>query len=600
MIKISRMTRNTNANTDRALRICALAILLALLSIVPSTASAGVDLLFVNGAVYTANEHDAVAEALAVKDGRIVFVGSAAEGEDYRAEAGEVVDLAGGLLLPGFFDTHIHTPGKMWMDLFDIDLTGATSIEETVAAIRASIAKKPDKDVYHGFGCPTWVFTGDEAVKGPKKERLDELCPDKPVYIYSYDGHSMWVNSRAIEASGITAATEPPPGGVIEIDDVTGKPWGTLREAASTLTPRFAYDSLEMSQALAEFQASMNALGYTSLLSVAAMWDMLPVPFEEFHRMDVLRELTLKINAAAIFDATDDIGARVASILAMKERYDGRYLTLTTAKFFADGVVDSHTAWLLDPYEDEPTSRGTPFWEQGRLNEAFSAVNAAGLQAHIHSIGDAAARSALDAMEYARAQLPGIDRRNAITHLQIVGPDDLGRFAELSVVASTQPYWHYREPDFWEPVEYKALGARAKKQYPLKSLADTGAILTFSSDSPVTTVPNPLVAIETGVTRNMATPAEFGRAEIDGMDDPAYLLGPAERLSVREMIRGFTINSAYATFRENETGSLEVGKAADLVVLDTNILEIDPIKINEAKVLRTYLDGRLVYLRNED
>ena len=546
------------------------------------------DIVFENGTIYTADAEGSRAEFLAVRDERILFVGSRQEGQDYIAEDTETVDMQGGLMLPGFFDTHVHLPGNLWLDLFDFDFRGASTLDDVMARIEDYVSENPEKEAYFGFGYPTDVFPGDEAHKGPRKERLDMICPDKPVAIFSFDGHAVWLNSQALEHAGITASTVEPSAGVIEKDEA-GELWGTLKEGATILAPKLRYSPEEMLAAIRRYQARLASYGFTSILAVPGLGSLFDVPWDELALLNASHELTLKVNGAVLVAPGYDLEKRLGEIRTMKRKYEGGYLRLNTVKLFADGVVDARTAYLLDPYEGEEEYRGEPFWRQEVLNETVAGINAAGLQAHVHCIGDAAARSALDAFEYAKRRAPAVDSRNTITHLQVVHEHDLPRFQALGVIASTQPYWHYRKAGYWSLVEFAALGARAEREYPLRSLSDAGARLSFSSNSPVTIDPIPVVAMETGVTRNSAAAA--------GMDDTIQLLNPAERLTIEDMIRGFTVDAAFATFCEDRTGSLETGKAADLAILDRNILAIPAEEIGDAEVVRTYVDGRLVYER---
>ncbi len=578
-----------------------LAVLFGVLA-APARAADPADLFFENGVIYTVDAADRVVEALAVRDGRIVFVGSRREGEGYIGAGTRVVDLGGKLMLPGFCDSHVHTPGTYVSGLFDFDLTGILDPGEAEAVIREYVEKNPEQEIYWGIGYESnmsYGGGGEEARKGPKKERLDAICPDRPMLILASDGHAMWLNSKALELSGIDAATPDPQGGRIERDDESGEPWGTLKDMALTLTPRFTFDTGEMVAAVKMFQAELNSYGVTSIFTVPAFGGVLDVPLDALRRMDRDGGLTVKVRAGVVFDGIDDFAEKEREIREIRSRYDGDFLKVTAVKFFVDGAVNMRTAHMLEPYADDPDNYGIRAWEQDRLNEAVAAVNAWGLQAHIHAVGDAAVRAALDACAYAARHAPAGDYRNAVTHLQIVDPADIGRFAALGVVASTQPYWHFKEPDYWESEEYTTIGERAERQYPLASLHETGALLAFSSDTPVSVQPNPLAAIQIGVTRNLTSAWAYDVPEIVDMDDPTYLLNPAERLPVREMIRGFTANGAYATFADRETGTLEVGKAADLAVFDTNILEADPLRIEKAKVLRTYVDGKLVYGEEE-
>lgn len=551
--------------------------------------SAAPSTYFENGTIYTADAQDTVAEALAIEDGKIVFVGSAAEGASYRESAEEVVDLEGGMLLPGFIDAHIHS---VTPEFFDFLLVDAFSLDDTLAAIESYVKANPDQDFYQGFGYYTSIFEGEELVKGPKKERLDEICADKPMFIYSYDGHAAWLNSKCFEVANITETTASTPGGEIVKDPATGELWGTLKDTAMSLLPPISLPDEELAAALQGFQAELNGFGYTSIMTLPGN-GFFPVPFEGYAKLEAENKLTLRVRGAGLVTSWQT-EQDIADVAALK-KYDSELVKLTTAKLFLDGVVDSESALLLEPYESDPDYYGASVWTAETLNEAVAAINDEGIQAHSHAIGDGAVRMALDAAEYSQNQGAGEDYRNAITHLQLVAEEDLARFHELNVVAVAQPYWHYKEPEFWKTVEYPLLGERAETQYPLESFLDNDATLALSSDYPVTVVPNPFVALEIAVTRNMPDGSDYDLPNIEDVDDPQYLLGPEERLDVKDGIKGFTIGGAYSMFAEGETGTLEVGKSADLIVIDQDLFAVDPLAISDTQVLQTYLKGYRVY-----
>ena len=553
------------------------------------------DLLFVNGSIYTIDGADSRAESLAVRDGRIVFVGSEKEALSFKGKRTEVVDLKGGLLLPGFADAHIHAPGPLTAKLFDFDLSGLFEIDPVIRVIEETVKSNPDGEMYLGWGYPTSAFTGPEGSKGPRKERLDAVCADRPMIVLANDCHSVWMNSKAFEVYGLTADSASPAGGVIEKDENTGRLWGVLKDAAMNLVKDVRVPREKMIAVLEEFQNLMHSLGYTSITAMAGTF--IPVigdiPWEEFRELEKRGRLTLKVNGSHCLLAADDLEEKINEAEKLRDRYNSEFLRLNTIKVFADGVIDLRTAYLLEPYADIPESRGEPGWEREQLYEALARANKAGFQVHVHAIGDAAVRLTLDACEYAGRVAR--DRRNVITHLQMVSPLDWPRFKSLAVAACVQPYWHMKQPEYWKPVEHQALGERAERMYPLKSLFEAGAVVVSSSDSPITMRPDPLVAIQSGVTRNIVVGEEYGVPDIADPDDPACLLGADQRVSVGEMIRSFTANSAYAAFRERETGRLEAGKQADMVVLDKNILTCPPLEIHEARVLKTYVNGQLVY-----
>lgn len=574
-----------------------LTVMLALSACGAALAEEAADVLFQNGYIYTVDAEDSVAQALAVKDGRIIFVGSGAEAAAYQGAETQVVDLDGRMMMPGLIDSHMHS---VMPEFFDFNLLGKTTLPDILAAVEQYVNEHPDKEAYNGFGYMTNVFEGEELEKGPRKERLDEIVSDKPLAIAAFDGHAMWANSKFFEVHGITYETASPRGGVVEKDEATGEVWGTLKDSAIALRGGNIYDQETLQRELPNFVAILNSFGYTSIMTLPAFGTM-PVPFDAYRALEEAGNLDIKVHGAiSVMDFRKE--EDIQRMLDAAETYNSEMVKMKTAKFFMDGVVDAHTAYLLDPYDDMPDSHGMAGWDLDVLQDVYTQVNEAGIQIHTHAIGDAALRMSLDAMEYAQTQAPG-DHRNAVTHLQVVDEADIPRLGQLGVVAVVQPFWHYRQPMYWDVVEEPAIGERASREYPLKSFLDTGAVLAASSDYPVTTVPNAFEAMEIGVTRNMPLTStdvkNYGMEPITDIDDPTYLLTPEERLSIQEMIRAYTAGGAYLLFEEDEIGTLEVGKAADLVILDQNLLEIDPLDIASTKVLQTYVNGALVYSADE-
>ena len=543
----------------------------------PPDAFTNVDLYFENGIIYTVDDDDSIVQALAVKDGIIVFAGSADAGKRYKEAAAEIIDLKGGMLLPGFIDGHIHTVTPEFFDFvhfldFNLDVTLQTIVNYLNA--------HPIQEVYYGFGYNVNIFEGEEILKGPKKERLDAICSDKPLIIYSLDGHTIWLNSKGFEYCKITKDTPCPTGGEIVKDEQTGELWGVLTNSAMSLVPDPFLEADRLSIVLQNFQSDLNALGYTSIMTLPGN-GFLGVYWDGYQQLERERLLTLRVRGAKIIKPwswEEDM----AHIKTLRNKYNSKLVKITAAKFFIDGIIASRTAYLLQPYQGSDFC-GESMWEQNALNSAITIMNREGFQTHTHVMGDASAKMALDAAQYANCP----DCRNVLTHLPLIDPSDFSRFKALNVIPVIQPYWFFKQFNYWEPVEYAALGSRAEKEWPLQSYINQGAKVVFSSDFPVTNPPDPFVAIEIGVTRN--------KPKVADIEDSTYLLWPEERADVRNMIRGFTAHAAYSMFEEKVTGTLEVGKSADMVVIDQDLFSIYPSKISNTKVLRTYFRGKLVY-----
>ena len=557
------------------------------------------DIIMMNGVVYTADSQDTVYQAVAVKGEKILFVGSNEQIVAYSNDDTEIIDLQGKMVIPGLIDSHIHPPGIALTELYEVQLFGINTLDGYLAAVRNFIQQHPDAKAVFGQGWLWSAFTGDDLNKGPRKEYLDAVAPDIPIILRAMDGHSWWVNSRALVLSGITSETQAPEGGVIEKDAVSGELWGTVKESAISLVMQPQYTLEQYIQAMVAFQSKMHSFGITGMLAILGRF--MPLILQALSHLGQQGQLALHVRGAIMVQPQDDLDGQLEAIGDLQTEYHSANFRITTAKFFADGVVEGGTSYLLAPYTlatgKGPAYYGRFLWDGGRLDEAFAAANQRGLQIHVHSIGDGATRKVLDAFAAARLLAPAGDFRNTITHLQLVDQGDIERFKQLQVIASVQPYWHFKGPNWWHNVDYRLLGARAEYEYPLQSFIDAGVPTISSSDYPITPVPNPLFAIETGVTRNIFDGRVYGVEDITDRDDERYLLNKAERVTVAAMLRSFTINGAYALFAEQETGSLEAGKQADMVVLDQNLFAINPVDIDKVKVLRTYFAGRLVYHR---
>ena len=537
---------------------------------------AAADLVFRNGSVYTVDAARSWASAVGVRDGRIVYVGTDSLPAGLIGPGTELVDLAGRMLLPGFQDGHVH-PVESGVALGLCDLHDAATVDAVSAAIRAWAAAHPRAAWVRGGGWELPLFPAGN----PSKALLDRLVPDRPAMLWAADGHSAWVNSRALALAGITRETSDPPNGRIERDP-RGEPSGTLRESAADL----ADDALppitdaEYATGLARADSLASGFGITTMFSARTDEAQL----RALSAADRSGTLTVRVVAALeVPGAGGD--TLIARLHAWRTRYASAHVHPTAAKLFQDGVIESGTAALLAPYLGRGGSgAGTPVRDQATLDRLAIALDRAGFQIHVHAIGDRAIRMALDALARARAANGVHDLRHGITHLELIDPADIPRFRELGVVANFEPLWADGDEYLTKLTEPFLGPARSRWLYPIASVVRSGAVVTGGSDWSVSSL-DPLEGIEVGVTH---------RDPSDTVTAPWH---PAERVDLPTMIALYTINAAWAHHMDRETGSIEVGKLADLVVLDRNLFAAPPSRIHEALVLRTLLEGRTVFRR---
>lgn len=532
------------------------------------------ELVLRHGAIYPAAIDSGKVETLAVRDGRVVYAGDDRGAQRRIGSRTEVIELHGRMVLPAFRDTHVHPRGGIQLDECTLDeLRSPRAILDSVSRYAAA---HPEREWIRGSGWQLPVFP--EA--NPQKEWLDSIVPDRPVYLRAADGHSAWVNSKALALAGITRATKDPPNGRIERDPRTGEPSGTLRERAAELVTR----SLPP-RTLDEIRAGLlraiqlaNSYGIVALHEAAADRGLL----EAYASLDSAGALNARVIAAIELDPLAGPG-QLDSLRTWRGRYAGRrYFAASAAKIFVDGVIEAKTAALLEPYLDGSGKRGEPNLSPRALDTLVAAIDAAGFQVHQHAIGDRAVRMALDAVAFARQHNGPRDARPIIAHLELIDPADVPRFAELAVIPSFQPLWAYAD-DYITRLTEPVLGPeRSRRLYPIGSVARSGAHLAVGSDWPVSSL-NPLAAIQVAVTRRAP----------DAGPGPGWL--PEELTDLATMLRAYTAGGAYAAGSEATEGTLEIGKVADLIVLDRDLYRIPVSEIHAAKVLLTLLDGRAVW-----
>ncbi len=534
------------------------------------------NLVLKNGSVYTVDAHRSWAQAIAINDGKIVYVGSDIGVEATIGADTVVIDLGGKMVLPGFVDAHAH-PSYAMDFIGNINLYFCDSLEKYQREIAEYAHSHADAEVLRGSGWRNEIFPD----RGPTKDILDTISPDRLFSLQSSDGHSVWVNSATLERAGITKDTPDPEGGLIERDPESGEPNGTLRETAMFLIDKVIpdYSMAERKTTLLAYQEMAARAGIT--LSHDAMLEAQSIA--AFKELEAEDKLKMRFRGAIWMKPDQETGPQIKRVLRERSRNRHPYFQTHAAKIFVDGVIEGGTAYLFEPYTHKPDFRGEPLWPPDVLNELLATLDEKNVQIHVHVIGDAAARITLDALEYAQRINGERDSRHSITHLQLVAPEDIQRFKQLAVIGLPQPFWFSVRDYYWE-LALPYLGKeRADSQYPMRSFIDAGVIMASSSDFPVTIPFDPVIAIQLGMTRS-----ELGLV-------PEEILWPEERVTLEDMIASFTINGAYANFLEKEIGSLEVGKQADIVVLDQNLFDIPIAEIANTKVLLTLVDGEMTF-----
>jgi hypothetical protein len=551
------------------------------------------DLLLHSGSVWTGNPAGGWAQAVAVGQGRIVAVGSDARLRQWLGPHTETIDLRGRTLLPGFQDAHVHV-GKGGLDRLRIDLSDLADLEAYRERIADYARRHPEKPWLVGGGWAMGAFPGGR----PTAALLDAVVADRPVFLNNRDNHGAWVNSRALELAGISEATPDPPDGRIERDSA-GRPTGYLHEGAMGLVARLLppVEPADLVAALLEGQRYLHSLGITAWQdALVGAYESIPDTFNAYLAIAGDGRLTGRVVGALWWPRgvpAQDWDSLLALLQERRQQTLGTPFRATAVKLMVDGVCETFTAAVLDPYLDpggRPTAnRGISFFSREELLALVPRIDAAGFQVHLHAIGDRACRDALDAIAAARAANGWTETRPHIAHLQLVHPDDRPRFRRLGVTATFQPLWAAHEPQMDE-LTIPFLGPeRASWQYPIGSLHAAGATLAFGSDWPVSS-PNPLWEIHVAV--NHVMPEAYPYA---GPADRQRVFMPEERIDLPTALRAFTAGSAYVNHLDEETGSIEVGKAADLVVLDRDLFEVAPTGIAATQVLLTLVAGRPVY-----
>lgn len=521
-----------------------------------------------------------VEEPVLVDNGVITAIGA----EALTGTGAVEIDAAGGLVSPGFQDSHIH-PYHAGLDMIACDLTPYTTADGYLTRIAEYAAANPELTWISGGGWSMDSFPGGL----PTAAALDAVVPDRPAYFPNRDGHGAWVNTRALEIAGIDDATPDPFDGRIE-RDAAGHAIGTLQEGAMGLVARHiplpTQDDLD--DALEIAQRQLFAWGVTAWQdAIVGATNDTPDPLDSYLRAAASGMLKAHVVGALWWDRNRGL-EQIPELVAKRERALAGGFSATTVKIMQDGVAENFTAGMLEPYLDAcgcpGENMGKSFVDPTTLKQISTELDALGFQLHFHALGDRAVRESLDAIQAARTANGDNDLRHTLAHIQVVHPDDVPRFAELGVVANMQPLWA-RHEDQMDLLTIPFLGRRrAAWQYPFGSLQRAGAALASGSDWPVSTA-NPLEIIHTSVNRAPA-----------GATGPSSLPFLGEQaLSLADALIAHSLGTAYLNHDEHRSGTIEVGKAGDIVILDRDIFAAPVAEIGSASVAYTLIGGEVVY-----
>lgn len=567
-------------HTARFTRLATLALLMAgTAGAVQARDRVTADTILTNARIYTVDKKQPWAQSVAIKDGKIVAVGPAAAVAKTKGANTKIVDLGGRLVLPAFGDAHAH-PLFGALSKTRCSLHDGKSIDDYKQMIAKCVAEKPGTDTIYGVGWEDSLFPPNGV---PNKAILDAISTTRPLVFDSVGGHTVWVNSKALDLAGITKDTPDPVNGSIDRDPATGEPVGSLQESAQGLIAKLIPAPTD-----ADYQNSIlyTANLFNSLGIVA--WNDAGVDFDDqggsrmidaYKAVKDAGKLTTYVSVSLKWKNERGMD-QFPSLLKAAERANALGIPTHTVKFYVDGVIPQKTAYMLAPYEGT-TERGAPQIAPAVLNQAVTATDAKGMYAFLHAIGDGGVRLSLDAIEAARRTNGAKPTYHMVTHLNVVDPADQPRFGKLGTYAQFQPTWSSWYP-YMELTEQQIGKKRMEYIYPAGGIVRTGGKLAYGADWPVATA-NPIEGLEVAITRQVAG------------DPNAKPLVASEGVTLAEAIESHTLNVATVNGMAKFTGSIETGKNADLVVLDKDIFKLPVHEISKAKVLVTVFQGKPVY-----
>lgn len=542
------------------------------------------DRVLLNGAIYSVDAANSWADAVAILDGKFIAVGSNAEVSQYIGPDTSQMDLQGRMVMPGIVDMHIHPIEGAMAELYDCSFPFTSTVDDMLAAVSECVDETPDGEWIRGGQWPVQLMAADPAIHAGL---LDTVAPNNPVFLMDSTVHNAWINTAALERLNIDRDTMDPPGGII-FHDSTGQPTGILADDAAynTLSTLPDYSQEQYKSAVlwtVDLLNSFGITGYKEALSEAGS-------LNAYSSLDRSGKLKMRVATSLIWKRSwsqDDEQHR--QNIERRDSYRTARVNPDFIKIFLDGIPPTRTAYLLEPYVAtagfDADFRGNPLHDSAELAKDVTAFDAAGLTVKMHAAGDGASRQGLDAIEAARKANGSSGLRHEISHAGMLHPDDIDRFAELNAIPELAPILWYPIPGLAQAQASVVGKERAERTFPIRSLVEAGAQPAYGSDWPaVVPTPNPWPGIEAMVTRRNPYP-----------DSPQNAKWEEQAVDLATAIRIFTLNGARALKLEGTTGSIEVGKSADLIVLDRNIFEIPASDIGSTRVITTILEGENVH-----
>lgn len=534
--------------------------------------------IIVTGTIFTGE--GTIEEALAVKDKKFIYVGDKDGAKLFKGADTKVIE-AQGLVLPGFTEGHAHVTNTYEILNYAHLYKGSTK-EEYIEIFKEFLKAHPKNQVVVGRGYRNGAF----GENGPDKTMLDEVSTKIPIIAIGEDAHSTWVNSKAMELAGLNKESISPENGEI-VRDADGEPTGWLKEGADALVrsvlPKLTCDKIK--EAILFYQKIAMTNGVTHvfepMFNPQKEYDVCCQAYEELAGSG---ELRICVQTGYTIYPQDDIEEGIGKAALYRERAEkigsDRY-ALDTIKIFIDGVLEGHTAYLLEPYEDQPGDCGKPLWTTKRCNEVVKKAVENGFRVHIHTIGDGALQMAIEAFEEAKDSVKGVKMPFAVTHVQVVKEEQFTKLAKLGVAVVVNPYWHTRDELYYDRLELPFLGKeRAEREYPVASFVEAGCVVSQASDFPVTIPADVMTGLHIMVHRGEHKYGDF------------IPLNPKEAVTLEQALEILTINGAKQGGLEEKMGSITLGKDADFVILDKNILTRDYKKLYTSKVKKLFIQGK--------